>query len=320
MARVRVETLAGPDCDLVRAAQRGDLSAFAVLTERHRPALRATAITLLGYGDEADDAVQDAIVLALRRIGQLRDPASAGSWLRAIVRNTCRSRLRLRRPMPVAEPELYLPPSAEPGPEEVLDGAGERSWVRQAVATLSDPVREVMLLRYFTGFSSYEQIARLCGIPVDVVGGRLRDGRRILARRLRESAGDAYAATDAQVAMHRRTARQHVATMLGGGYGRVIEDWFRRDASVVVMGGLVGDRATLGALMDLTLNDGVGLRLHDAVGSRGVLVWETDFLNPASDPEHCPPTMAWLLRLEQGRVVRLGITYGGARNENLITG
>ncbi|MDR7274157.1 RNA polymerase sigma factor [Catenuloplanes atrovinosus] len=35
-----------------------------------------------------------------------------------------------------------------------------------------------------------------------------------------------------------------------------------------------------------------------------------DFVNPPSDPDHCPPTFAWLLRLREGRVARLGVAYG----------
>jgi RNA polymerase sigma factor (sigma-70 family) len=298
--------------DLARAARAGDAEAFATLTEQHRAVLLATAIALLGYTDEAEDAVQDAILVALRRLADLRDPDAAVSWLKAIVRNVCRMQLRTRRPLPHPDPEALLPPGAEPRPDEVLERADVQDWVRNAVGRLSEPIREVTLLRYFTDFSSYQQIAQLCGIPVDTVGSRLRDGRRSLALALRETAADAYQVAEAEVVARRRQAQQHVTLMRAGDYGRVIDEWYRPDASVVVLGGLVGDRSMLRLMMDSTLGAGVGLRLHDAVGSRGVLVWETDLLNPPSDPDHCPPTMALLLRLRQGRVARLGIGYGTA--------
>ncbi|MCA2219573.1 RNA polymerase sigma factor [Jidongwangia harbinensis] len=298
------------DEELGRRARGGDATAFATLTERHRAALRATAIACLGTVDEADDAVQEAVLLALRRLPQLRDPQAAGAWLKAIVRNVCRMQLRSRRPAPVAEPQLLLPSATEPGPEEAFDRNTARDWVWHGVATLSEPVREVTLLRYFTRFSSYEQIAQVCGIRVDTVGSRLRDGRRALARALRETAGEAHAAADAVAAAQRRTAQQHAATINDGHGARVFDDWFRPDLSLTLMGHLVGDRATLRAMTDMTLSAGVTVRLHDAIGSRDVVVWDMNFVNPSDDPEHCPPATAWLLRLRGGRVARLRVAYG----------
>jgi RNA polymerase sigma factor (sigma-70 family) len=302
------------DGELASAAQRGDTAAFAVVTERHRGVLRATAISLLGYVDEVDDAVQDAVLIAFRRLPELRDPEAIGPWLKAIVRNVCLMQLRARTPLPVAEPELLLPPTGEPRPDEALERAGSRDWVWHAVTRLSAPIREVVLLRYFTRFSSYDQIAQLCDIPLDTVGSRLRDGRRALARTLRETAGDAYRAADAEAAAHRLQARQHLASIEAGGYDRVVKDWFRPDASVVVQGSIIGDRSMMLTMIDFTMGAGVLTRLHDAVGSNGVLVWEGDFINPRSDPEHCPPTFAWLLRMREGRVARLGLVYGTSRS------
>lgn len=93
--------------------------------------MRAVALGLLGYGTDADDAVQDAMLTAMSKLGGLRDPAAAGPWLRAIVRNCCRMRLRARRDLPLSQdlplvsggltPEAVLedispPPSATGGP------------------------------------------------------------------------------------------------------------------------------------------------------------------------------------------------------------
>ncbi|GAB7045203.1 RNA polymerase sigma factor [Catenuloplanes indicus] len=295
------------DGQLAGAARGGDVAAFAVLAERHRAAMRVTAIGVLGYTDEVDDAVQDAMITAFRQVGSLREPDAAGAWLRAITRNACRMRLRTRVPAPVADPEPWLP--VVDGPDELLDRAGTRDWVWHAIARLSDPIREVMLLRYFTGMSSYAQISQLCGVGVDTVAGRLRDGRRILARALRETAGDAFRAADVEARARRREAEQHFAMIHAGGYHRVIDDWFRPDLSVVFMGWLHGDRDTARDMIDRTMGAGVTVSLHDAVGSRDVVLWEGDFINPSYDPEHCPPRFAWLLRLREGRVARLGVAY-----------
>jgi RNA polymerase sigma factor (sigma-70 family) len=297
------------DAGLVRAASGGDMGAFALLSERHRGALRATAISLLGYTDEAEDAVQEALITALRRLPALRDPEAAGPWLKAIVRNACRSQLRARRPVLVAELEPLLPPDSDLLPEELLDRAGTRDWVRHAMASLPAGVREVMLLRYFSGLSAYAMIAQLCGVPVETVASRLRDGRRALARRLRETAEEAHADSARETESWRRESVQLVAAMGDGSFDAVVRDWYHPRAEVHVLGGLRGDRSVLLEMMDYTLGAGVGARLHDVAASRDTLIWETDFLNPPSDPDHCPPGMAALFRLHEGRVVRMGIAY-----------
>ncbi|GAA0525680.1 hypothetical protein GCM10010172_02690 [Paractinoplanes ferrugineus] len=167
--------------EIARAARGGDQDAFALLVNENLAGMRAVAIAVLGYGEEAADAVQDAVLIALRKISQLQDPAAAGPWLRSIVRNNCRMVLRARRDVPIADLEPMLPADTAPGPEEALDRAATRDWVRTAVDTLPEPVREVTVLRYFTAHSSYAQIAELCAVPADTVRSRLRDGRRLLS-------------------------------------------------------------------------------------------------------------------------------------------
>ena len=85
------------DAELVRMAQRGDATSLGVLLERHRAPLHALAIGILGSGSEAQDAVQDAFLIALRRIDQVREAEAIGGWLRVVLRNVCYARLRKRQ-------------------------------------------------------------------------------------------------------------------------------------------------------------------------------------------------------------------------------
>ncbi len=302
------------DEDLVQSARTGDLAAFGLLSERHRAGLRATAIALLGYTAEADDVVQDALLTALQRLPELRKAGAVGPWLKAIVRNNCRAQLRGRRAIPVAEPEPLLPPDQGLVPEQWLERSATSDWVESALASLSAPIREVTLLRYFSGVSSYRQIAALCAIPPETVGSRLRDGRRALARHLRETTEARFGDIAAESASWRRASGQLREAMSAGTFAEVVDDWYHPDASVEVMGLLRGDRKMLLHMVDWTLDYGVTVRLRDATASKDVLIWEADFVNPPSDPEHCPPAMACLFRLDQGRVARMGILYGVERH------
>ncbi|MDQ0306249.1 DNA-directed RNA polymerase specialized sigma24 family protein [Kitasatospora herbaricolor] len=74
--------------DLVPGTRTGEVAALGALLERHRAGIRAVAVSLLGNAPDADDAVQDASLIALRRIGDLRQPDrqpdSVGGWLRVL--------------------------------------------------------------------------------------------------------------------------------------------------------------------------------------------------------------------------------------------
>ncbi|MFD0784089.1 RNA polymerase sigma factor, partial [Micromonospora azadirachtae] len=75
-------SVAADDGLLVRLAQTGDATALGVLLSRHEAQMRAVAVSMLGYGPDAEDAVQDAMLVAVSRIGEVRDPAAVGGWLR----------------------------------------------------------------------------------------------------------------------------------------------------------------------------------------------------------------------------------------------
>jgi Sigma-70 region 2 len=66
------------DAELVTLAIAGEAQALAVLLERYRPSLSATAIRILRNRDDALDAVQETCVVALVRLGMLRDPETVG--------------------------------------------------------------------------------------------------------------------------------------------------------------------------------------------------------------------------------------------------
>ena len=87
-------TLPASDAELATLACAGEVEALAALLERYRPSLYAAAIRLLRNRDDALDAVQETCVVALVRLGALRDPEAVGGWLHAVLRNTCLMRLR----------------------------------------------------------------------------------------------------------------------------------------------------------------------------------------------------------------------------------
>ncbi|MFJ2085766.1 RNA polymerase sigma factor [Micromonospora chokoriensis] len=297
------------DAELVALARTGDAAALGALLAGHEAEMRAVAVSILGYGPDAEDAVQDAMVVALRRIGEVRDPAAVGAWLRAIVRNNSRMTVRGPRAVPVAEPEWFARPADTPTPEEALDRGAMRDWVWHAIEQLSEPDRLVTLLRYFSDASSYEQIAAVCGIPVGTVRSRLSHARRALSDGLRTAASAAHADVAASSESRWREGRDMIATAMGGDFDRVVRDSWWPDAEMVVPGGLRVGRDLAVEGMNCDLAAGVRQRLRNVVSSGDVLLWETDLISPPDDPEHCPPSALWLQVLREGRVRQLTLFH-----------
>ncbi|WP_372346738.1 RNA polymerase sigma factor [Streptomyces sp. KL116D] len=311
MSTVLTEAERAEDAALTRAAQRGEVAALARLLERHRPGMRAVAVSVLGPGPDADDVMQEAALVALRRIGDVRDPAAVGPWLRMVVRNAGRAVLReARRTEPVAE--VPVPPMA-PGsvtPEQVLDRHALRDWIWEAVEGLSPALRLPFVLRYFSlRLTSYQQIARACAIPVGTVRSRLSQARAQLARTLRATADDAHEETRVRTGASWAEARETLAAAERGEFASVVADRYARDVVLRAGGEVLGGRTLLLAGMDGDLAAGVRQRPVHVIAGRSLVVWEMDLVNPSDAPDHCPPGVAWIMTLDQGRVDSLTLCH-----------
>jgi RNA polymerase sigma factor (sigma-70 family) len=179
------------DAELVRGAWSGDEASLGLLLDRHRAAMHAVALHVLGNGTDAQDAVQDSVLTAMSKISGLRDPAAVGGWLRAITRNCCLMQLHARREVPL--PEGLPLVSAELTPEAIIDRRALRDRVWHAIGELSPALRLTIVLRYFSDVSSYEQIAAACEVPIGTVRSRLNQARGKLASALEATADQAHA-------------------------------------------------------------------------------------------------------------------------------
>ncbi len=131
------------DADLVRSAQKnGDSVSLGILLERYRAALYGRALGILGYGAQAEDAVHDTFLVALRKIDRVREPAAVGGWLHAVLRNVCLMRLRAGQGEILSdEMHRYVGQGVEQRSldlcaEEAIDRLAMREWVWTALSEL----------------------------------------------------------------------------------------------------------------------------------------------------------------------------------------
>lgn len=295
------------DGDLVLAARDGDAQSLAVLLMRHRAAMHAVAASVLSAGPEVEDVVQDATLVAIADLGKIRDPSLARAWLTGVTRNLARARLRRRDPLPVDLSDLPAADSLERRIEE----AALRDWVWAAIGGLSEPLHDVVVLRYFSGVTSYEAIAAALGIPVGTVRSRLHDARAALVSRLRELE---FSAADDHTRVTRASERLFAAIVEEYNAGNepvLLAGALADEARLTVTGSddqIVGRAAIVGSLAE-DLAAGVRLLLVRVVPGAGLTVVEGTFKNPCDAPDHCPPFTTQIYRHHGEEIVSLHLAY-----------
>lgn len=304
------------DAELAKAAQNGEAASLGILLERHRAPLYALALRILSHGSEAQDAVQDTFLVALREIDRLREPEAVGGWLRAVLRNVCLTRLRDgQREVLFGEPPGRLDRRlSEPSAEEAIDRLAMREWVWTALSEMSEPLRAAAMLRYFGGYSSYDEISAILGIPVGTVRSRLNQVKVKLSEALLKTAGLAHdetrRLTESQTCFFTAAFDEYNR---GEGFrmmANALSDddfaWGYSDGTA-----LRGHAGRESLVYGLEEESQGGVKLHptNIIVGKDITVLEGDFENPPDDPFHCPPATLMVCFYRDGRIRRVRQYY-----------
>src|ERR687891_1959653 len=212
-------TSIGPDQRLIAAATSGDAAAFSALVERHRAELQVHAYRMLGSLEDAQDAVQDALLRAWRSRETYDGRSTFRAWLYRITTNACLRRLERRprrvvpyetgpaaelgaRPQPPADlpwlqpyPDSLLDQSAEPDDAVVARETIELAFLA-AIQHLPPRQRAVLILRDALDWSA-DDTAAVLDMTLAAANSALQRARATLQERLPatrlewESAADA---------------------------------------------------------------------------------------------------------------------------------
>jgi RNA polymerase sigma-70 factor, ECF subfamily len=153
------------------ASEIGRAEVFAGLADRHLARAYRLATVILGSESDAQDAVQDAAMVAWERFGDLRDRERFDGWFDRILVNGCRDRLRRRGRVKLID----IDGAPEPSSADGSGSAAERDALRGALAGLSPEQRVTVVLRYY-GDLSLEEIAERTGERLGTVKSRLHYG------------------------------------------------------------------------------------------------------------------------------------------------
>ena len=165
---------------LVERARDGDESAFTDLIDLDGDRCYAIAYRILRDVERAQDAVQQACLLAWRELPRLRDPERFEVWLHRLVVNACYEEFRRYRRW--STNVRSFPVDGPGGPDETVS-VDDRDALERAFRRLSPEHRAVVVLHHHAGYP-LASIADVAGIPLGTVKSRLHYATRILREAL----------------------------------------------------------------------------------------------------------------------------------------
>lgn len=145
------------------------------------------SLLVCGHTEDAEDAMQDALLQTYRNARRIRQPRAFRTWLYRTVKNACLMSRRTRAAEPARlgslDDEALEVAGEEPNPEELSAATAERRHFQNAFRQLPRPYRLVAFLRDVEGLSTRE-VAEVAGISEANVKQRLHRARAMLKEAL----------------------------------------------------------------------------------------------------------------------------------------
>ena len=272
------------------AALEGDSNAFGSLFQWYNPRLYAHALRLCGNTPIAQDAVQETFISAFIHRSSLRDPSLFYPWLKRILVNHC---YRLLKKEKFNEPDLIERKDIliQHSIEENFDRTANRQWVYVALNKLSDELRACVMLKYFTRFKSYEDIALILGIPIGTVRSRLSAAREKLLSAYKQFSDT----TDNAMKESGKWSGYYFYLWQNLYQNSIVRNEFRQhmhpSMNVRFTSGKLGrGRVLLDSALDDDIRHGSHLCVDEVTSSGDVSVISGANKNSKDHPDHCPPS------------------------------
>ena len=187
----------------LKQAAAGSAEAFEQLVLKYQTAVYNLCLRMTGDPEDAADMTQESFLKAWRNLESFQGNSAFSTWLYRLASNTCLDHLRSVKRKPqlslVLEDEdgeaqaLDVPDSA-PTPEEQVIALDEQSRLNQALQTLEEDQRQILILRAVNGLS-YTEIAEALHLKEGTVKSRLARARDQLRKKLQQNGNNSPAPT-----------------------------------------------------------------------------------------------------------------------------
>ena len=285
------------------AALEGDSNAFGTLFQWYGPRLLAHAVRICGHTPLAQDAVQETFISAFIHYSSLRDASSFYPWLKKILVNHCLHLLRKERSIAVGKSIEKKDAVILQSIEENFERSANKQQLFEALDHLSEELRSCVMLRYFSNYSTYEEIAQMLAIPVGTVRSRLAAAREKLLAYYNKSVD---ASDDAIKEAGQWSSYYHQLC------NKLYHDWENRKEFIEHFVPLLNIRFTSGKLaqgrplfekeIHEDLHFGTFFKVNTITSSGNISVIEGCTNNPPEYPDRCPPSSVLIMFRENDKV------------------
>jgi RNA polymerase sigma-70 factor (ECF subfamily) len=184
------------DRQLVRRLRDRDEQAFRELMVEHRDKVYNLTLRMLGNRAEAEDVAQEVFIQVFKTIDTFREESKLSTWLYRVAVNLCKNRIKyLARRQDrnkdqldetteaAASSAVAAPGGPPPRPDRAVEGAQIEKVLQDAIATLDEDHRVLVVLRDVEDLS-IEEICAITGLPDGTVKSRLHRARLALRKKV----------------------------------------------------------------------------------------------------------------------------------------
>ena len=184
------------DVEILADVATGDIDAYGKIVNRYRGRLYNFVFRFVGERETAEDIVQETFLRAFRKRKEYRAIANFSTWLFTIAGNLAKSELRRRKRWRLFS--LHKDDENDTGmdlpdesfrPDTVTESSIADVQIQQAILSLSENYRQVVLLRDVEGLS-YQEISEISKCPVGTVKSRVNRARLKLQQKLKNEGRD----------------------------------------------------------------------------------------------------------------------------------
>ena len=184
------------DVEILADVATGDIDAYGKIVNRYRGRLYNFLFRFVGERETAEDIVQETFLRAFRKRKEYRAIANFSPWLFTIAGNLAKSELRRRKRWRLFslhkddENDTVMDlPDESFRPDTVTESSIADVQIQQAILSLPEKYRQVVLLRDVEGLS-YQEISEISKCPVGTVKSRVNRARLKLQQKLKNEGRD----------------------------------------------------------------------------------------------------------------------------------
>lgn len=171
------------DTELIQKCLKGESKAFEQIVDRYKRLVYSVAMNMFKDKEDIYDVSQEVFLKVYKSLDKYNDEYKLSTWIVRITTNHCLDILRKKRPQTVPLGKVAETSSKKDTPEERYIISEEKRELREAIDSLPEKYKILIVLFHKKGLS-YDEIVKVTGEPMSIVKNRLFRARQMLKEKL----------------------------------------------------------------------------------------------------------------------------------------